>query len=299
MTGVTIITDDDAFSDAFGRALRFLYDAFLVRANSIAEVDDGSNFALVLDADPARDRHGTIEGFYLLRNLLIKPEVRFDAPIAVVCSEKCLFGDERQQIPPAERVKLYSIPFDLSELLSFVTSPDKPKERRYTRMFLRGRLGDDDIKAIAYGDSHRLVHFDIFVQQVEAALFENRRNAFTCPGDDVLQGTYFTNRVLSAEVMLSSLSEVATRTGVFDGMYGMLDQLSSICNSMLELAVFVDGATGNRPVPEHLWPHLVSDLRRKIERPLRVANKEWERTWRNACRAILSPRQEEKHTDQH
>lgn len=286
MSDLTIITHDGEFSKALGRALHFLHTGRLTRLDSIAEMGDRAGHGLVLDIGPERDRHGTVEGFYLLRHLLMKPECSFDAHIALVCSQKCLFSDERQQIPPSEGVKLFSIPFDLAELLSFVTSSKKPKGRRYTRMFLRGRLNTEDVQALARGDTHRLAHFDMLVQQIEAALYENRRDAFVCLGDEVLKGRYYTNRVLAADAMLDSLREIVS--GDKDAaVREALDRLTEVCVYFHGLASFLDAATSNEVVPVRAWSIVLGRLRSMLTRNVRETNAKWTSAWQQICERVV------------
>jgi len=272
---------DWILSDAYGMRAEYFdsLDAFHARDYT----------SLVLDAGWQRDRRGTLEGFFLLRELLMGPEA-FDGPVALIAAERELFGDPDAFLPPEEGVQYFPIPLDVDAFLAFITCGERCASRRLVRMLLRGHLTAADIESIAGGDEHPLGQFNTLATDVECAL-DGEHSAFAVQSAGVLKGRFYSARASAARCMLASLREIVGRHEDMPEAKAELGVASEALDALSKIAKFVDEQTGNEAVPDDRWDEFVSQLKALMSFPVREMVQKWLDAWLHACRLIAERRE--------
>jgi hypothetical protein len=284
MKRVYVFSADESARIALRLALSSLASIDAQDAETLTEDPFDTRFAFVLNCGHTRDAHGDLADFYLLRRLLWDSAHKTVGPIAVIGIGDWLFGSWDQRIPDAELVRYFAIPFNIVDLVSFVSLAEQSEDRRMTRLFLRGKLTDDDLAALTRGDRHGIRHFSTLMLRVEEALANDRPEMLGGKQDP--HGVGYMAQVWAAEAMVACARSLPVRENFRSDANEFLSDLTRAVDYFRTLAVLIDGLSQGDERAHAQPVDVMAEIRRLAQPSVREVHEIWCCNWERLARRL-------------
>lgn len=295
---VTLVTPQDRFAEALTRLLGNRAGASTVQVLSTVsdlerriadeDSDDGARRdGLALRVPPDRDRKGVLEGFYLLRPLLMGTPRPFLGPVGLVGLERRLFAKDDAVIPEGELVCVFGHPLDVEGFVSHVLSGRIVESRPFTRSFLRGRLVAEDIRLIAGGDHHALRQFEALQLQVQILLNDSGRRQVRVAEGTALRGIRHTSQALAAEGILDSAADWVRDGGGDRIAEGALHRLRVLHTRLATVARHLDRVEAADAADQATAGEAARAVSSLVPGPITALVQAWYGDWKLVCNRLL------------
>lgn len=243
--------------------------------------------ALCVVLEGARDSR-VPQDFFLLRHLLMGPHRPQIGPIALFGYKPSLFDDEAIEIPIEEKVRYFGVPFELKSVLDFLTPEDSPVERRTTRILLRSRLTNDEIRLFSTGDAHGLGHFRPLIRALERSIGQGERGVFVNDQHGESRRPSFLTDIIAAEAMIDSLESITLPAEFLADGKRLVEEMKSVAEYFRKVAEGIEKIIGGGKISENEWPHMLEEIK-KLERGQALQNdKKWQNAVISLCRRIAA-----------
>ncbi len=284
MRTVHVISRNETASVALRLALSSFPGIEAVDAGGATAGTGERGLSLVLDCGWERDDHGDLRDFYRLRRFLWGPGGTALGPIAVIGIADWLFASRDQQVPRAELVRYFAVPFEIEDLAAFLNTAEAPANRQMTRLFLRGKLTDGDLAALARGDKHGIRHFSTLMLRIEDALASNRP-AMLCSKQDLHTADYM-GQVWAAEAMVACARTRPVGAAFRTEANECLSSLAEVIQYFGALAKLIDSVAAADGAVHAEPSQVLEEVRRLANPSVRDMHESWCRNWARLARRL-------------